>query len=262
MMNKFIFPYHLVSESPWPLLGSLSLIIMMIGGVKMFFGLGSSLLILGYLVVIMVFKQWWRDVIRESTFQGAHTLKVMSGIRIGMLLFILSEVMFFISFFWCYFHMFLSPSVEIGGVWPPKGILVFDPYSIPLLNTLILLSSGVTITWAHYSLMSSKIKEVEVSILMTIFLGSVFIFFQFMEYKDSFFSISDSVYGSIFFLITGFHGFHVIMGVIFIFYSVVRIFSFHYTKIHHLGFEVASWYWHFVDVVWLFLYLFVYWLSY
>nr|YP_010411513.1 cytochrome c oxidase subunit III [Euurobracon yokahamae]UJJ81888.1 cytochrome c oxidase subunit III [Euurobracon yokahamae] len=261
-MNKFIFPYHLVTESPWPLMCSLSLFIMMIGSIKMFNQLEKKLFMLGYFLMILILLQWWRDVIRESTFQGSHTLKVMKGLRMGMLLFILSEIMFFLSFFWCYFHMFLSPSYVIGSIWPPKDILIFNPYNIPLLNTLILLSSGVSITWCHYSILKNNLNEVKISILMTIILGLMFIMFQFLEYKESYFSISDSIYGSIFFMITGFHGIHVIIGVLFIMFSLFRILKIHFTKFHHFGFEAASWYWHFVDVVWLFLYLFIYWLSY
>nr|WNV65527.1 cytochrome c oxidase subunit III [Cyanopterus ninghais] len=261
-MNKFLFPYHLVTISPWPLLSSFSLIILMIGMVKLFYESMNQIMILGNILVIMILIQWWRDVIRESTFQGFHTSLVYKGLRLGMILFILSEIMFFLSFFWCYFHMFLSPSLEIGCIWPPNQILIFNPYNIPLLNTLILLSSGVSITWCHYSMLNKNLFESKVSIIFTIFLGFLFIFFQYMEYKESYFSISDSVFGSIFFLMTGFHGLHVIIGVFFILISLYRIFKIHYSKFHHFGFEACSWYWHFVDIIWLFLYIFVYWLSY
>nr|QKZ95161.1 cytochrome c oxidase subunit III [Habrobracon hebetor] len=261
-MNKFFHPYHLVTLSPWPLIMSFSLIILMIGLIKWFSEYNNYLMILGYLLNLLVMFQWWRDVIRESTFQGNHNFYVMKGLRLGMILFIISEIMFFLSFFWSYFHMFLSPSIEIGNLWPPKNILIFNPYNIPLLNTLILLSSGVSITWCHYSMLMNNLKESKYSILITMLLGIMFIFFQYMEYKESYFSIADSIYGSVFFLMTGFHGFHVIMGIIFIFISMIRFFNKHYSTIHHLGFETSTWYWHFVDVVWLFLYLFIYWLSY
>nr|AHX97827.1 cytochrome c oxidase subunit III [Pseudognaptodon sp. QL-2014] len=261
-MNKFLHPYHLVTESPWPLLGSLVLINMMVGFIKWFNEYQNFLLFLSYFCLLMIIMQWWRDVIRESTLQGNHTLKVLNGLRMGMILFILSELMFFLSFFWAYFHMFLSPSIELGNLWPPKEILIFNPYNIPLLNTLILLSSGMTITWCHYSILKSNSLNSNISIIMTLLLGLIFILFQYMEYSESYFSISDSVFGSIFFMATGFHGLHVMIGVIFIFISMNRLFNYHYSKFHHFGFEAASWYWHFVDVVWLFLYIFMYWLFY
>nr|YP_010350249.1 cytochrome c oxidase subunit III [Virgulibracon endoxylaphagus]UOK09629.1 cytochrome c oxidase subunit III [Virgulibracon endoxylaphagus] len=261
-MNKLYLPFHLVTLSPWPLLMSISFMIFLIGNIKLFTIYSSNLLMLSYFLMLMNLFQWWRDVIRESTFQGNHTILVMKGLRLGMIFFIISEIMFFFSFFWCYFSNFLSPSIEIGMIWPPLNILVFNPLNIPLLNTLILLSSGVFITWCHYSILNKNYLESKFSILMTLFLGILFIMFQFMEYKNSFFTISDSIYGSIFFMMTGFHGFHVILGILFILFSMIRLFKFHYSNFHHLGFELSSWYWHFVDVIWLFLYIFVYWLSY
>nr|UHJ18870.1 cytochrome c oxidase subunit 3 [Psyttalia incisi] len=262
-MNKFFHPYHLVTESPWPLLGSLGLIILMSGLIKMFMLKDMKLVFEGFLLLILIMIQWWRDIIRESTLQGNHTSEVNMGIRIGMILFILSEVMFFLSFFWSYFHMFLSPGIELGSNWPPKDLLVFNPYNIPLLNTLILLSSGVSITWCHYLILNNKKSEYLInSIKLTIYLGMFFIFFQYLEYSESYFSISDSVYGSVFFMMTGFHGLHVIIGVIFIYVSMNRLEKYHYSNYHHFGFEASSWYWHFVDVVWLFLYIFIYWLSF
>nr|YP_003734785.1 cytochrome c oxidase subunit III [Spathius agrili]ACJ06259.1 cytochrome c oxidase subunit III [Spathius agrili] len=261
-MNLFYHPYHLVTLSPWPLLCSLSFINLMMGVVKWLYTHDNLLMFNGYLLLVIMLFQWWRDVIRESTYQGNHTSEVISGLRLGMVLFILSEVMFFLSFFWTYFHMFLSPSVEFGGVWPPKELIVFNPYNIPLLNTLILLSSGVFITWCHYSILSGNYDSSIYSILMTIGLGYLFVFFQYIEYNESYFSMSDSVYGSIFFLVTGFHGLHVIIGALFIFICWKRLSLKHYSFTHHFGFEASSWYWHFVDVVWLFLYIFIYWLSY
>nr|AHA52552.1 cytochrome c oxidase subunit III [Pambolus sp. QL-2013] len=262
MMNLFYHSFHLVTFSPWPLFGSLSLIILMLGMINWFNLYGILMMINGKILLLLIMYQWWRDIIRESTFQGNHTLKVLTGLRIGMLMFILSEVMFFFSFFWTYFHMFLSPSIEIGSFWPPIDLLVFDPFNIPLLNTLILLSSGVSITWCHYSILKKNYMNSKISILLTLFFGFLFILFQFMEYSESYYTMSDSVYGSIFFLITGFQGLHVIIGSLFIFISMVRLIKLHYSLIHHFGFESASWYWHFVDVGGLFLYLFIYWLSY
>nr|AHA52456.1 cytochrome c oxidase subunit III [Acanthormius sp. QL-2013] len=260
-MMKFFHPYHLVTESPWPLIGSLSLIIMMVGVIDWFYNYNYFIMILGYILLMMMMFQWWRDVIRESTYQGNHTMMVIKGLRFGMVLFILSEVMFFVSFFWTYFHMFLSPSVDIGGIWPPKLVLIFNSFNIPLLNTLILLSSGGFITWCHYSILNNMYKSSLISLLITLLLGYLFMIFQYLEYFESYFTISDSVYGSIFFVMTGFHGLHVMIGTVFILISFIRLMYKHFSLYHHFGFESSSWYWHFVDVVWLFLYIFVYWMS-
>nr|WLE65046.1 cytochrome c oxidase subunit III [Aphidius gifuensis]WLE65176.1 cytochrome c oxidase subunit III [Aphidius gifuensis]WLE65202.1 cytochrome c oxidase subunit III [Aphidius gifuensis]WLE65683.1 cytochrome c oxidase subunit III [Aphidius gifuensis]WLE65696.1 cytochrome c oxidase subunit III [Aphidius gifuensis] len=262
MMMKFNHPYHLVSLSPWPLMNSFCLMIFMFSSLKFMHDFNILLFLMSLILMIMIIYQWWRDVIREGTFQGAHTLYVMKMLRSGMILFILSELMFFLSFFWCYFHMNLSPSVEIGSVWPPNSILVFNPFNIPLLNTIILLSSGVSITLCHHSIMNKKLFMSNLSILITLILGMIFTFFQYLEYQESYFSMSDSVYGSIFFMATGFHGIHVIVGTLFILVSYWRLLFNHYSMFHHLGFEASSWYWHFVDVVWLFLYIFIYWLSF
>nr|AHX97850.1 cytochrome c oxidase subunit III [Phaenocarpa sp. QL-2014] len=260
LMNKFFHPFHLVTESPWPLLSSFSLLFFMLGVIMMFNNINMYMLLISSFMLILIIIQWWRDVIRESTLQGNHTYKVFKGIYMGMILFILSEIMFFVSFFWTYFHMFLSPSIEIGSNWPPMEILSFNPYGTPLLNTLILLSSGVSITWSHYEILNSmNYNKAVVSIFLTLILGWLFVFYQYKEYNECYFTISDCVYGSIFFMMTGFHGIHVIIGTIFILVSFIRLFNFHYSMFHHIGFEISAWYWHFVDVVWLFLYLFLYW---
>nr|AHA52529.1 cytochrome c oxidase subunit III [Homolobus sp. QL-2013] len=261
-MLKFKHPYHLVSLSPWPIIGSLSLLLLLSGVVLYFHEFSLILLFVGMLMFYLVLFQWWRDVIREGLYQGCHLNKVLYGLRLGMLMFILSELMFFVSFFWSYFHMYLSPSIEIGNYWPPMSLEIFNPYNIPLLNTLLLLSSGFSITWCHYSILNNNYKVSFYSICLTIILGMIFTLFQYLEYKESYFSICDSVYGSIFFIATGFHGLHVLIGTMFIIISMIRLKINHYSNIHHFGFESASWYWHFVDVVWLFLYLFIYWLSY
>nr|AYE84576.1 cytochrome c oxidase subunit 3 [Encarsia formosa] len=260
-MMKLFQPFHLVTLSPWPLMMSFSLKIMLIGMINWFHNLNFNLLILGKVLLILVLFQWWRDVVRESTFQGFHSFKVMSGIKMSMILFIISEIFFFLSIFWCYLHMYLSPSVEIGSLWPPKNILVFNPYEIPLLNTVILLSSGVTVTWCHYSIINKNNLNMILSMFLTIILGLVFSMFQYLEYKEASFSISDSIYGSIFFMSTGFHGLHVLIGTLFLLINFLRMINKNFSSIHHLGFEMAAWYWHFVDVVWLFLYLLVYFLS-
>lgn len=205
--------------------------------------------------------QWWRDVIYESTYQGFHTNKVINGLKIRIVIFIISEFFFFIRIFWCYFHIFLSPRIEIGNLWPPKNIQIFNPYRIPLFNTVILLSSGFSVTWCHYSLINGLKFKRFFSLFITIILGLIFIIFQFIEYKEAKFNISDSVFGSIFFLSTGFHGLHVLIGTLFLIVTLIRIIKNNFSIFHHFGFEAASWYWHFVDVVWLFLYLLVYFWS-
>nr|WDY84685.1 cytochrome c oxidase subunit III [Gilpinia sp. 1 GYN-2022c] len=263
MMNKNFYnhPFHLVNYSPWPLLGSLSTMIMLIGSIKWFNMKSSDLMMLGILINLMIMIQWWRDIIRESTFQGFHTSIVLSGMKLGMMLFIISEIFFFLSFFWAFFHSSLSPSIEIGSIWPPKNIITFNPYHIPLLNTIILVSSGATVTWTHHSLMNNLKNESLKSLMFTIMLGIIFSMFQWFEYNEAPFTMTDSIYGSTFYISTGFHGIHVLIGTTFLSINFLRIYFNHYSKFHHFGFEAAAWYWHFVDVVWLFLYISIYWWS-
>nr|QTT79708.1 cytochrome c oxidase subunit III [Platyscapa corneri] len=260
-MVKFYQPFHLVTLSPWPLLMSLSIMVSFYGAVYMFKFKSISFLMFGMFSMTLVIIQWWRDVIRESTFQGFHTDEVMRGLKMGMILFIISELFFFIGIFWCYMHMLLSPSIEIGSLWPPKNIQMFDPYQIPLLNTVILLSSGVTVTWCHHAVLYSNKKFSSIGLGLTILLGVVFSLIQYKEYMEASFTIADSVFGSIFFLATGFHGLHVLIGTIFLSVGLYRLMKNHFSCNHHLGLEMAIWYWHFVDVVWLFLYLLVYFLT-
>nr|ALO77087.1 cytochrome c oxidase subunit 3 [Paramarygmus sp. PAR01] len=252
-------PFHLVEYSPWPILGSLSALIVMSGIIKWFHLYNNSLLLIGFLSMLLIMYQWWRDISREATFQGHHSYIVTMGLRWGMILFITSEVFFFISFFWGFFHNSLAPTVEIGMLWPPKGITPFNPTQIPLLNTLILLTSGLTVTWAHHSLMENNFKQATQGLLLTVILGLYFSALQGFEYIESSFAISDSAYGSSFFVATGFHGIHVIIGTTFLLICLLRHLNNHFSQIHHFGFEAAAWYWHFVDVVWLFLYISIYW---
>nr|YP_009971713.1 cytochrome c oxidase subunit III [Thesaurus albertalleni]QNG56423.1 cytochrome c oxidase subunit III [Thesaurus albertalleni] len=252
-------PYHLVDVSPWPILGSLGAMTFLMGLIKWFHFFKNDLMFLGMLIMLLVMYQWWRDIVRESTFQGLHTFNVTMGLRWGMILFITSEVFFFISFFWGFFHSSLSPSVEIGMMWPPKGIIPFNPIEIPLLNTLILLTSGLTVTWAHHSLMENNFNQALQGLMFTVILGIYFTMLQGYEYLEAPFTISDAVYGSSFFMATGFHGMHVIIGSTFLLVCLVRHYYNHFSSIHHFGFEAAAWYWHFVDVVWLFLYISIYW---
>nr|AML25963.1 cytochrome c oxidase subunit III [Staphylinidae sp. BMNH 1274222] len=252
-------PYHLVDVSPWPLMGALSAMITMIGIIKWFHMYNNNLFLLGSLITLMVMYQWWRDISRESTYQGLHTYTVTMGLRWGMILFITSEVFFFISFFWGFFHSSLAPTIELGLQWPPLGIETFNPMQIPLLNTLILLTSGLTVTWAHHSMMENNYNQTTQSLILTVLLGIYFSILQGYEYMEASFTISDAVYGSSFFMATGFHGIHVIIGTTFLLVCLLRHINNHFSAIHHFGFEAAAWYWHFVDVVWLFLYISIYW---
>nr|YP_010614733.1 cytochrome c oxidase subunit III [Dexia fulvifera]WAS35308.1 cytochrome c oxidase subunit III [Dexia fulvifera] len=252
-------PFHLVDYSPWPLMVSIGTMITVSGLVKWFHQHDNYLFILGNIIIILTLYQWWRDISRESTFQGLHTIIVTTGLRWGMILFILSEILFFVSFFWTFFHSSLSPSIELGMIWPPMGINPFNPFQIPLLNTVILLTSGVTVTWAHHSLMESNHSQTTQSLFFTIMLGIYFTMLQAYEYFEASFSIADSIYGSTFFVATGFHGIHVLIGTTFLLICLIRHLNNHFSKIHHFGFEAAAWYWHFVDIVWLFLYISIYW---
>nr|QTZ18986.1 cytochrome c oxidase subunit 3 [Epicypta sp. WQY004] len=252
-------PFHLVDYSPWPLTGAISTLTLTSGLVKWFHQYDLSLFILGLIITLLTMYQWWRDISREGTFQGLHTFNVSIGLRWGMILFIISEVFFFLSFFWAFFHSSLSPSIELGMNWPPMGIEAFNPFMIPLLNTAILLSSGVSVTWAHHSLMENNHTQTIQGLFFTVLLGVYFSMLQAYEYIESPFTIADSVYGSSFFMATGFHGLHVLIGTTFLLICLIRHMKFYFSSSHHFGFEAAAWYWHFVDVVWLFLYIFIYW---
>nr|NP_722567.1 cytochrome c oxidase subunit III [Ornithodoros moubata]BAC22585.1 cytochrome oxidase 3 [Ornithodoros moubata] len=252
-------PFHIVDKSPWPMTGSIAAFSSMIGMINLMHLNNMNILSLGFTIMIMTMIQWWRDICREATFQGNHTLIVAKNMKWGMILFIISEVFFFISFFWAFFHSSLSPNIEIGSQWPPKSIIPFNPFSIPLLNTTILLSSGISITWAHHNLIMKIYEDTTLALLITILLGLIFTILQGWEYTQAPFSISDSIYGTTFFMSTGFHGLHVIIGTSFLSVMLARILMNHMTNNHHVGFEAAAWYWHFVDVVWLFLYTFIYW---
>ena len=253
--------FHLVTPSPWPLVTSIAALVTTVGAVMYmhFFENGGLTLALGVTLFTMSLTIWWRDVIREATFEGMHTKLVQKGLRIGFILFILSEIMFFFAFFWAFFHVSLDPSVEIGAIWPPAGITTLNPWGIPLLNTYILLLSGVTITATHHFLARGFFNQTREFFLHTIALAILFTVLQTFEYIEAPFSISDGVYGSTFYMTTGFHGLHVIIGTIFISVCFFRFLSGHFSKQHHLGFEFAVWYWHFVDVVWLFLFISIYW---
>ena len=220
-----------------------------VGAVLNFHYNSSLLLYIGLIIIVLTMIVWWRDIIREATFQGVHTKTVRTGLRFGMILFITSEVCFFVAFFWAYFYSSVAPNTELGTVWPPIGLEVLDPLAVPLINTAILLSSGVTVTWAHYAIINNNRAGAIQALACTIVLGVLFTALQVIEYYDASFSISDSVYGASFFMATGFHGFHVIIGTIFLAICWMRLVAYHYTPAYHFGLEAASWYWHFVDVV-------------
>lgn len=260
---KYGHGFHLVDISPWPFVTAMSAFVLMTGSVMYFhsFENGGFVMSFGLILVILNMIIWWRDVIREATFEGHHTKVVQKGLRLGMILFIVSEVMFFFAFFWAFFHSSLSPTVEIGSIWPPEAINPFNPWEVPLLNTMILLASGATVTWTHHSITTgvSLRKDAILSLILTIILAFIFTLLQLYEYNVASFNISDGIYGSTFYMATGFHGFHVIIGTIFLTVCLVRLVKHHFTETHHFGFEAAAWYWHFVDVVWLFLYVSIYW---
>ena len=252
-------PFHIVDYSPWPIIGSIGALTFVSGITIMFHKLNYLLLIIGVLLILLTIIQWWRDITREGTFQGLHTIIVVNGLKIGIILFIISEIFFFISFFWGFFHRSLSPIIEIGIQWPPIGIKSFNQIQVPLLNTIVLLCSGISITWAHHCIINYLHTECIISIFLTLILGIYFTVLQVYEYFEAPFCISDSIYGSVFFIATGFHGIHVIIGSTFIGVCLLRHLKFHFSRIHHFGFEAAAWYWHFVDIVWLFLYVSIYW---
>lgn len=266
-------PFHLVDPSPWPLFASLGTFSLTTGSVMYFqsYNGGEFCALLGLAMVIYAMSIWWRDVIREATFEGHHTKVVKQGLAYGMILFIVSEIMFFVAFFWAFFNSSLSPAIELGGIWPPVGIEpiqiwgtpLWNPlaWGVPLWNTIILLTSGLSVTWAHHAILSGKPAQqsAQQALILTIVLAVLFTFVQIKEYIESPFSISDGIYGSTFYMATGFHGFHVFIGTLFLTVCLVRLMNNHFTKHHHFGFEAAAWYWHFVDVVWLFLFISIYW---
>ncbi len=260
--SPYKHPYHLVDPSPWPLVGALAGGVLVTGIVFIAHYGSYWLATLGLLGVLATMFGWWRDVLKESRTPGIHSPVVRLGLRYGMVLFIASEVMFFVAFFWAYFHFAIYPEHVSGAakaVWPPQGVLTFDPFHLPLLNTMILLLSGCTVTWAHHSLLIGDRKGLITGLALTVFLGAFFTFFQVWEYVVAPFHFTGGVYPSTFFLATGFHGFHVLVGTIFLAVCLVRAIKGHFTPEKHFGFEAAAWYWHFVDVVWLFLFVVIYW---
>ncbi len=261
--------YHLVEPSAWPIVGSIGAFVLALGAVGFInanglpiFGIftidGPAVMLIGVLIVLYTMVGWWRDVIREAEVEGHHTQVVQIGLRYGMALFIASEVMFFVAWFWAYFNARLFPEMHGLAQWPPTGVEVFDPWHLPFINTLILLTSGTTVTWAHHALQHGDRTGVKQGLWLTVLLGAAFSCVQLYEYMHAGFAFSGGIYGSTFFMATGFHGAHVIIGTIFLAVCLGRVYRGHFSPEHHFGFEAAAWYWHFVDVVWLFLFACIY----
>jgi cytochrome c oxidase subunit 3 len=257
--------YHLVDPSPWPVVGSISVLILAIGAVQMLHDSTPWVMLIGFAGVLYTMLAWWRDVVKEAN-TGDHTPVVQLHHRYGMILFIASEVMFFVAWFWAYFDASLYPGEAIqaarteltGGVWPPQGIETFDPWHLPLINTLVLLTSGTTVTWAHHALQHDDREGLKWGLILTVALGALFTVFQVYEYQHAAFGFSGHIYGATFFMATGFHGFHVLVGTIFLAVCLLRALAGQFSSKQHFGFEAAAWYWHFVDVVWLFLFIVIY----
>ncbi|MFN4185456.1 MAG: cytochrome c oxidase subunit 3 [Hyphomonas sp.] len=272
--------FHLVNPSPWPLLGSLAITVLAIGSVtymKGLFGLAEGtwwLMAIGFAMVLWVMFGWWATVIKEGR-TGDHTPVVEIGLRYGMILFIASEIMFFVAWFWSFFEFSIFWDARVGDTWdsanalfadglqrfaqwPPVDVTTFDPFHLPLMNTLVLLLSGTTVTWAHHALAHGDMKNAKLALIITILLGLGFTALQVLEYSHAGFSFDGTLYGSAFFMATGFHGAHVVIGTIFLIVCLIRLLAGDFTPQKHFGFEAAAWYWHFVDVVWLFLFAFVY----
>src|ERR1700739_3211063 len=274
--------YHLVNPSPWPAIGATSAFVAAVGAIMwMHQSVPYAPLVLGAGPIGIAYTMvgWWRDVIHEAEVEGDHTRVVQISHRYGMILFIASEVMFFVAWFWAFFNSSLFPAdavhatrdavfgcgagtamgaCAVPGTWPPKGIEAFDPWHLPLLNTLLLLTSGTTVTWAHHALLENDRQGLKYGLWLTIALGASFTCVQAYEYSHALFGFSGNIYGATFFMATGFHGFHVLVGTIFLIVCLARAYAGHFSPTQHLGFEFAAWYWHFVDGVWLFLFICIY----
>lgn len=254
-MNKYISSFCLVKFRPWPILAGITALLMIrrIIFIFKFINITFALLIVGIMFIISAI--WWRDINRESSYLGIHTNLIQQNLKIRIILFITREVFFFGAFFWSFFHISLNPSIDLGLNWPPMGIVAVRPFHVPLLNTVILLRSGIFVTWRHNNLILRK--ERKVPLIIGILLGAYFTIIQGIEYYETYYAISDSIYRCLFFILTGFHGIHVLVGTIFLLAQLLRIDVLSAT--HHTGYELRIWYWHFVDVVWLFLFSFIYW---
>ncbi len=253
-------PYHIVNPSPWPFAASVLAFVMAIFAIMYMHGSSLFPMLACLVALVVVAGLWWRDVVSEGLSGHDHTEEVRHGLRMGMLLFIVSEVMFFFAFFWAYFNASIPAlSFVASPTWPPEGVVPLETWTLPFLNTLILLTSGVTVTYAHHAIRLGDNKRGATGILLTVLLGILFTACQAYEYGHAAFGFKDGIYSSTFYLATGFHGFHVIVGTIFLAVCYFRTIKGHFSPEGHIGFEAAAWYWHFVDVVWLFLFTAVYW---
>jgi cytochrome c oxidase subunit 3 len=258
-------PYHIVRPSIWPLIGAFAGGLLAIGAVFFMhdvelgsFNFGLKGVILGLLAVLAVMVFWWKDVIFEAVEEKAHSPIAKIGLRYGMALFIASEVMFFVAFFWAFFNAALFPVESINFVWPPETVEIIKPFELPLMMTMILLLSGCTVTWAHHEILHDNQQQATKALGITVLLGFIFLCFQVYEYAHAAFGFTEGIYASTFYMATGFHGFHVTIGAIFLAVCYFRSKKGHFTSESHFGFEAAAWYWHFVDVVWLFLFIAIY----
>lgn len=261
-MIKYYHPFHIVTISPWPILNAIiSWNIVSYILWRFSYHIKINFILINIIIIISAFL-WWINIVKETTEQRSHSLLISNGLKLSIILFIVSEILFFFSFFWAYFHSRISPNIEIGINWPPIYINSFNPINVPLLNTIILVRSGISVTWAHNELIKINIKNSNYSLTITCILGIYFTILQTIEYIQAEFSISDSSYGRTFFVATGFHGIHVIIGTTFLSFSLYRNIKTKSNTHRILGFEIAAWYWHFVDIVWLFLYISIYWWRY
>ena len=253
--------FHLVDPSPWPVFLSLSLFLMTLGFIAWInYDLGYFVLF-GFISLVFGFISWTRDVVREATFLGYHTTVVRRGLQFGIFLFLISEACFFLSFFWAFLHSSLSTAIQIGPFWPPLQLrpALIDAFGIPLLNTVLLVTSGTAVTWAQKSMLNKNFKEADLGFFVTFFTAVLFVLLQVIEYLESGYTWADGIYGSVFFIATGFHGLHVLVGTAYLFVHFCRYKLGHFTRKHMDGLHYAAWYWHFVDVVWLALFIIIYW---
>jgi len=258
--------YHMVEPSPWPFVMSVSVLVFALGAIFWMHHWTPWVFAIGLAGVLYTMYAWWSDVVKEANNGVDHTPVVQLHHRYGMMLFITSEVMLFVAFFWAYFDGFFrfddieqyARVAATGGHWPPTGVELFDPFHLPLFNTLLLLTSGTTVTWAHHALLENDREGLKWGLVLTVLLGAVFTCVQAIEYSEAGFTFAGNLYGATFFMATGLHGFHVLVGTIFLTVCLIRAIRGDFTPERHLGFEMAAWYWHFVDVVWLFLFASIY----
>ncbi len=251
-------PYHLVNPSPWPILGSFAAVVLAIGGVHYMKGGQSFVMLAGLALVLYTMFVWWRDVVREAQVEKAHTRQVQFGLKFGVGLFILSELMFFVAWFWAFFNASLGGS-PAGDVWPPEGVEPIHTFGLPLVNTALLITSGFVLEWGHKGLLKDERSRAIKGVFGAFILGATFLVIQIYEYGHAAFGFSDGIYSSVFYMATGFHGFHVFVGIVALLTCGIRLQRGDFTKEQHIGLLSTSWYWHFVDVVWIFLYVWVYW---